>query len=523
MPGSGVAAPTDPAATIDLRDRPAATTAGPTASGPPAEGPSVDDGPVAEALAVLTTWHRDRWWVEPAALIERVVRERRLREAALAEPRPRDRWRRYRFLAEQARQFSATQGGDLRDFVAWAELQSSDLARVTEPIPAEPDDDAVRVLTVHGSKGLEFPMVILAGAPTREMNRAPGPQVLFPSGEAPEVALGKGKATERFDVHASVEEVLDHYERVRLQYVAATRARDLLIVSAHHKEGLQSGGARIWGALDADDPRWRPIEVEEGGRYRVEVPTQLRLAGGDHRDAESAWHQEQDRIIAGAVAARTMSATGLARAAGLDGGPLPAEEPAGRADDGRAEEPVGQPVGENREHRRLAVAFGLAVHGVLELADFDDRSTIADLASVKAAEHGVADRAGDVARYVDATLDAPVLQLARSHRHWRELYVSAPVGDGSLEGFIDLCIDGPDGLVIVDYKTHLLEPGDLDERVARYRQQGAVYALALSEITDRPVAECRFVFVGPDGAEERSIVDLDDAVDEVRRALSRSA
>lgn len=467
-------------------------------------------GPVAAAFTVLRAWHAERWWIEPAALIERIVRERRLREAALAEPRPRDRWRRYRFLAEQARQFTATKGGGLTEFVAWAELQASDLARVTEPIPPEPDDDAVRVLTVHGSKGLEFPMVVLAGAPTQEMNRPRGPQVLFPRDAAPEVALSRGKETARFDVHASVEEILDQHERIRLQYVAATRARDLLVVSAHHKLGLKSSGARIWAALDACDGSWDPFERRGDERYEVESPTQLRLSGGDHGDAEREWRADQERIVAEARTGRTRSATALAD----ELRPVVAADPGGALD-------PSSPSEADPEVRRRAVAFGLAVHGTLELLDLADPQGVATMAKARAAEFGVPDLADEVARYAVAALASPSVELARTTRHWRELYVAAPVGDGAVEGYIDLVVDGPDGLVVVDYKTNLLDAGDgLDARVERYRHQAAAYAVALGHVTGRPIAGCRLVFVGPGGVEERAIDDIDSAIAEVRAALT---
>jgi ATP-dependent helicase/nuclease subunit A len=458
-----------------------------------------------------------------------MVRERRLREAALAEPRPRDRWRRYRFLAEQAREFTATRGGDLHDFVAWVEIQASDLARVTEPIPAEPDDDAVRVLTVHGSTGLEVPMVILAGAATVEQNRGFGSQVLFPPAAEPEVKLSRDASTQLFDLHASVEEVLDRYERVRLHYVAATRARDILVVSAHHKEGPASAGRRTWEGLQACDGLWRRCERRGDERYRVEPPTQLRLVGGSHGEIEQVWQEEQRRLVEREASSRTWSATGLAeQLAPAFGGPLVSR----RGEDDAREEPAtppapwhhagAEPDPERQPWRRgrAGTAIGSAVHATLQVIDFASPDDLEELAALNAEREGIAELAGEVAGLVRVALGAPSLELARRNRHWRELYVAAPVGDALIEGFVDLCVDSPDGLVIVDYKTDpVASEQEITAKLDRYRIQGAAYALALETITGQPVAGCRFVFVGPAGAVERPLPDLAGAQAEVVELL----
>ena len=82
--------------------------------------------------------------------------------------------------------------------------------------------------------------------------------------------------------------------------------------------------------------------------------------------------------------------------------------------------------------------------------------------------------------------------------------------------------EGPDGLVVVDYKTDVV-PGEaeLEEAMARYRLQGAAYALALQEALGRPVTRCVFIFVQPRGARERAVEDLPEAMGEVREVLRR--
>ncbi len=467
--------------------------------------------PVAVAYGVLRAWRERRWWDEPAALVDRIVVERRLREQALAAERPRDRWRRYRFLTEQARQFAATQGGDLLDFVAWVEIQSSESARVTEPIPAEPDDDAVRVLTVHGSKGLEFPIVVLAGAPTQESNRRPGPKVHFdPDGGPPEVSLGKDRSTAQFEARAAVEELLDAHERIRLHYVAATRARDHLVVSAHHRVGRRCIGGRTWDAIQELEG-WETFEARGDERYDAAPPTQLRLAGDDFATELATWQREQAALVAGAAAGSSTSATAVAHAddtaTAVGVGP------------GRMAPDPADTERESWRRGRAGSAFGSAVHAVLQHLDLSTGSGLADLARLHAAEEGLPHLADEVAARAERVRTCDVIVEAAAARHWRELYLAFPATEGGtvVEGYVDLVYERPDGLVVVDFKTDWLPADDdaaeaaIDRLMTSYRLQGATYAIGLEQVTGRPVVDCVFLFATPEGVRTRRVEDLDNA------------
>ena len=236
-----------------------------------------DDHPVAAGMAALARYHDLRAELAVNVLVEQVVRERKLVELTFVQRRPRDHWRRLRFVIDQARAFVEAGGASLGEFVAWANLQADEQATVIETPAPEPDDDAVRILTIHGSKGLEFPIVVLAGLGSKP--NISGPSVHF--GESgPEVAIGPKDGRFATPGHAALAEAAseaDEHEAKRLLYVAATRARDHLVVSLHHSAKGPSGrsaAAVLWNAShESAAGWWRAASIADQLTLPVDVPS----------------------------------------------------------------------------------------------------------------------------------------------------------------------------------------------------------------------------------------------------------
>ncbi|MDX6551694.1 MAG: hypothetical protein QOH74_182, partial [Gaiellales bacterium] len=193
--------------------------------------PAPSDGPVAEAMTVLASWIRRRHLLSPSELLDAILETRRVLEVAAASPRYRETWRRLRFVVDQARAWSESERGSLREYLAWAVRQAEDSARVAETVLPETDSHAIRITTIHASKGLEFPFVVLAGLsagapPVR-------PAVIWPPEGGCEVRFGKDRPTLGYEDADTVERHMEDCERLRLLYVAATRATSQLAVSLH--------------------------------------------------------------------------------------------------------------------------------------------------------------------------------------------------------------------------------------------------------------------------------------------------
>ena len=454
--------------------------------------------PVGEALVELRRYHDTRMWTPIADQIDRFIRERRLMEAALDHPRTREQWRRYRFMVERARAFAEAGGNSLRPFLEWVDRQAKENAWVTEtPVP-EGDEEAVRIMTIHGAKGLEFPVVVLAGLHSDRPPRFDS--VLFErEGNKVEVGIGGQRdrvATPGYEELLDKERGLADDEFVRLMYVAATRARDHLVVSMHRKVGEEkSAAARIAQHIDGRTDLWQQVAELSPA---VAPPRVARTAGEDPEahsiEKRDEWRRQREQMLSRQGRPASVAATRLAREEKEEPDP---EEPWKRG--------------------RAGTSIGSAVHGVLQTIDLATGDGVEDAARSQAMAESIPERTAEVAGLVRNAIESDIVMRAvHSGKLWREVPVAVPVGKGVLEGFIDLLFEEDDGLVVVDYKTDYIDAGDREEQaVEKYRIQAGSYALAIQKATGKPVREIVLLFLQP--SSERSLTEVPQLMEEAKR------
>lgn len=139
-----------------------------------------------------------------------------------------------RKLIELARNFEASGLFTLKDFVQ--RIRDSILEESKEELAATLPEtsDVIRLMTIHQSKGLEFPVVIVADMDRRSQGASKDPFLHPQWGALLNLPAERGVTPENFafKMHRAIEQNADEDETVRLLYVAVTRAADYLILSA---------------------------------------------------------------------------------------------------------------------------------------------------------------------------------------------------------------------------------------------------------------------------------------------------
>jgi ATP-dependent helicase/nuclease subunit A len=365
-------------------------------------------------------------------------------------------------LVNAAQAYVATDTPSLAGFLAWFDAGDGELKR-----EADAASGLVRVMTVHGSKGLQAPIVILADATGNpEAARERGFDLADPRDERRKVPLpplSKDEKVGRIAARIAENREGDEQEHWRLLYVAMTRAEEALFIGGALGRRDKDGPAdKSWYArlralfpaeADVEDAIWGTRC--ENGQPPAPLPAEVRAVELPLREPLPRW---------------------LERAPPAEPRPPRPLAPSSLGEDDAPDPPF--PPGAGRD----ALRRGTLVHKLLERLP----QVAADLRE-EAGWQWLARNAADLPEDAREAMLASAMAVL-GNAEWAEIFgpaslaevpVAAVVGGQVVAGTIDRLVVEPDRVRLVDYKTARRPPESL-EQVPRgvLRQMGA-YAAAL--------------------------------------------
>ena len=434
-------------------------------------------------------------------------------------------------LSDYAKRFEATGFKGLHRFVEWL----NSLAERGDEPGRGAVGNAVQLMTVHKSKGLEFPVVFLCGT-SKRFNRSDLREAVLIH---PELGLGpKVTDTKRGIEYASLQrnavslradrEMLS--EEMRLLYVALTRAKERLIMTATMSEPETKLQKLMMGTAFPVSP-----EILMTAQNTATWLMYAALSDKDERLSLSIYRPERAQIDEKSTNEQTEAAADpelverLRR--NLDFSyPYPAAEALPSKVTATELKSYDEPDPESvslapsmqrtfrspsflREDKPLtATERGTATHMVLQFIDYAKAGTLdgirSEIARLTASRHiserqAQAVNAEAIERLFASDLGQRIMNADRLMREFK-FSILCPAedffdgGDGEsvlLQGVIDCCIEENGALTIIDYKTDRVHGQALYERAKSYAGQLRAYAIAIGKMTGKPVAGCALYFL----------------------------
>ena len=394
----------------------------------------------AETRAFLDDMRSQADFLRPYDLIERVLHRHDGRRKLLGRlgPEAEDG---IDELLGQALAYETSEVPSLTGFLVWMETDDVEVKRQLDG-----EGDRIRVMTVHGAKGLEAEVVILPDTCDRSVQDKD--QLFRLPGGAPVWKVAKDESPELIAEEREARQAREAAERLRLLYVAMTRARSWLVVA----------GA---GTVKQEDSWHNLIRagVEAvGGTPAAGVPAVLRHQFGDWPAPQGRPQDRSEGSVVlppwtGAPAPEVPRAAQVVSPSALGG----------------AKTLPGEPEAE-------ALLRGTALHTLLERLPAAEPSRWADLAA--ALLPGAA-FLPEVLVEAERVLRHPQLQPLFGPETLAEVMVSAPWGPHLLAGTIDRLVVGEGRVLVIDYKSNALVP-DRPEAIPEgiLRQLGAYAHMA---------------------------------------------
>lgn len=501
--------------------------------------PTVHLRPIAGALRLLQELHRRRNYRPVADTIAALLDRSRAHVAFMLRPGGEQALANVLHVSELARQYEAEGGLSFRGFIDQLRHAAEATSAAEAPV-VEEGGDGVRLMTVHKAKGLEFPVVVLADLTCR-LHRDEASRYLDAGRRLCALRIG-GWAPHDLHEHEAEEVLRDRAEGVRLAYVAATRARDLLVVPAigdepwvggwlsplgralypqvetrqasarapkcpplRSKDSIQTrpddrlpdrrtvapglhlldGYSVVWW-----DPRWLTLGLKPSFGVRrqelivKEVPREIvderRRVYDTWRSARAAARRSGSIASAVVITARELAESGTGVDSAGTGVGL-------RQTDSCSPVPVITLGG--ADERPGGTSFGMLVHAVLADVPLDAKRVVVDEVArqhgraLAASDEDVIEAARVAARALGHELFGRARAAASRGRCRRETPVAHRLTDGTfVEGVVDLAFEEDGRWVVVDFKTDRR----LVRRIEAYTRQVCFYAEAISAATGMP-------------------------------------